>query len=188
MAQARNQRAAGGPAGWVVLLGLMVLALVIAAASKGCGDDTTTVGGGTPTTGTTTVTPPPGTGNSKAQAVIDQVQKEITNSGGIQFTTGQSELTTESKTTLDGIAKLFAQNPAVKAEVQGHTDSQGDDAKNQTLSDSRANVVKDYLVLKGVKASQLTAKGYGETAPLVSPESTDEARKKNRRVAFKLIT
>ncbi len=187
MAQARNHRAAGGPAGWVVLLGLMVLALVIAAASKGCNDDTTTVGGGTPTTGTTSVTPP-GTGNSKAQAVIDQVQKEITNSGGIQFTTGQSQLTTESKTTLDGIAKLFAQNPAVKAEVQGHTDSQGDDAKNQTLSESRANVVKDYLVTKGVKTSQLTAKGYGETAPLVSPESTDEARKKNRRVAFKLIT
>jgi outer membrane protein OmpA-like peptidoglycan-associated protein len=190
MAQARNQRAAaGGPAGWVILLGLMVLALVIAAASKGCGDDDTAVvdGSGATTTATTGTGQAPGAGNPQAAAVIDQIQAEVTNAGGIQFTTGKAELTAASRSTLDRIATLLARNPTVKAEVGGHTDTQGDEQKNLSLSEERAKAVVDYLTGKGLKAGQLTPKGYGETQPLVAQDTTEDARKKNRRVEFKLI-
>jgi outer membrane protein OmpA-like peptidoglycan-associated protein len=190
MAQTRNQRAdAGGPAGWVILLGLMVLALVIAAASKGCGDDDSAVvdGSSTPTASTGTGQAPAG-GNPQAQSVIDQIQNEITNAGGIQFTTGKAELTAASRSTLDRIATLLARNPTVKAEIGGHTDTQGDEQKNLVLSEDRAKAVLQYLTGKGIKAGQLTAKGYGETQPVVQPDTTEEARTKNRRVEFKLIS
>jgi outer membrane protein OmpA-like peptidoglycan-associated protein len=188
MAQARNQRAAaGGPAGWVILLGLMVLALVIAAASKGCGDDDTAVVGGSGTTATSSTGQTPAAGNPQAQAVIDQIQNEVTNAGGIQFTTGKAELTAASRTTLDRIATVLARNPTVKAEVGGHTDTQGEEQKNLTLSEDRAKRVVEYLTSKGLKAGQLTPKGYGETQPLVPQDTTEDARKKNRRVEFKLI-
>jgi len=66
---------------------------------------------------------------------------------------------------LDKLAEHLKRNPTMKIELQGHTDSQGDDARNMTLSTNRAKAVKDYLVKQGIESFRLTSKGYGETKP-----------------------
>ena len=74
-------------------------------------------------------------------------------------------------------------NAAVKFEIGGHSDSDGDDASNLKLSQSRADAVRDKLILMGIDATRLTAKGYGESKPLV-PNSSPENKANNRRVEF----
>ncbi len=176
MAQARREgSAARGPAGWMVLLGLIVLALVIAAMSKGCGDsESNSPAAQSPTTST---------GAAAGVEVIDQINSEITQSGGIQFVTGKADLTAASRTTLDRVAAILAANAAVNAEVRGHTDSQGDAQKNLELSQQRAQAVVDYLVQKRIVVARLTAKGLGETVP-IADNNTEAGRAKNRRVEF----
>ena len=66
-------------------------------------------------------------------------------------------------------------------EIIGHTDSTGPEAYNQGLSERRAKSVQDYLVSKGIRASRLTAKGYGESMPVASND-TEAGRAENRRV------
>ena len=70
-----------------------------------------------------------------------------------------------------------------KIEVQGHTDSDGDDVANLALSSARAAAVVDYLVKKGVDRARLKSTGYGRTRP-VAPNDTTENKQKNRRVQF----
>lgn len=71
----------------------------------------------------------------------------------------------ESYPVLDDFAAFLKDNAKLKIELQGHTDAQGDDQRNMTLSDNRAKAVMEYLVKKGISADRLTAKGYGETKP-----------------------
>lgn len=181
MAEARRERSsAGGPAGWMVLLGLMVLALIIAAASKGCGDSDNTTPASQSPSGTT------GQTSTKASSdvdVIDQINLAITSAGGIQFATGKTDLTAESKTTLDSVAALLASNPTVKAEVRGYTDNQGDPKKNQELSKKRADAVVTYLIGKGVQNGRLTARGLGDANP-IGDNNTEAGRAQNRRITF----
>lgn len=83
---------------------------------------------------------------------------------------------------LDDIVKVMNENPTMKVQLEGHTDSVGSDAYNQKLSERRANAVKDYLVKKGkIKADRLTTKGFGEKKP-IADNKTKEGRAKNRRV------
>jgi outer membrane protein OmpA-like peptidoglycan-associated protein len=76
--------------------------------------------------------------------------------------------------------------PDVKVEIAGHTDWTGSDAYNLKLSNARADAVMQYLISKGVKADNLTARGYGETQP-IADNNTDEGRAKNRRVELRRI-
>jgi outer membrane protein OmpA-like peptidoglycan-associated protein len=71
-------------------------------------------------------------------------------------------------------------------EIQGHTDSNGDDSHNQGLSEDRANAVRNWLIAHGVSSDRLEAKGYGEQHPLV-PNVTEGNRQKNRRVQFIIV-
>jgi outer membrane protein OmpA-like peptidoglycan-associated protein len=179
MAQARREgSAAGGPAGWIVLLGLIVLALIIAATSKGCGDSQSS----SPAAQSPTTTTGTGTGAAAGVEVIEQINNQIAQSG-IVFVTGKADLAPASRATLDRIAAILAANAAVKAEVRGHTDSQGDAQKNLDLSQQRAQAVVDYLVQKGIVAARLTAKGLGETVP-IADNNTEAGRAQNRRVEF----
>jgi outer membrane protein OmpA-like peptidoglycan-associated protein len=74
-------------------------------------------------------------------------------------------------------------NPDIKFEIGGYTDSDGDDAYNMTLSQQRADAVKTQLTSMGIDASRLTTKGYGETKP-ISDNKTPEGKANNRRVEF----
>lgn len=88
-----------------------------------------------------------------------------------------------SKPVLDTIAMVLEDHPGIRLEIQGHTDSHGDDARNLKLSQSRADAVMHHLVERGVNPSRLTARGYGETRPIES-NRTSQGREINRRVEF----
>jgi outer membrane protein OmpA-like peptidoglycan-associated protein len=92
-------------------------------------------------------------------------------------------LTEKSKFILKGFAKFLEKNPLIEVAIQGHTDDQGDDALNLTLSDNRAKGVKEYLVSLGISEDRLNAKGFGEAVPKV-PNSSEQNRAKNRRTDF----
>ncbi|UCC13092.1 MAG: OmpA family protein [candidate division WOR-3 bacterium] len=109
----------------------------------------------------------------------------------VYFETAKSELKPESYAILDDAAatlkEVFAGNPDIKIEVQGHTDSQGSDAYNMNLSNDRAATVKNYLVEKhGIDEARLITKGYGESKP-VATNNTVAGRAQNRRVEFLVI-
>jgi len=100
---------------------------------------------------------------------------------GVRFEFDSANLKPGAKTTLDAVATQLRKQPGVTYKISGYTDTSGPEAHNQNLSERRAQSVRDYLVGKGVAASQLSATGYGESNPLVSND-TREGRMKNRRV------
>lgn len=101
----------------------------------------------------------------------------------ILYATNSAELNDKSKFILQGFTRFLKENPTIHVAINGHTDDQGDDALNLTLSESRANGVKNYLVSQGLDERRLSSKGYGETAPKL-PNTTDTNRAKNRRTDF----
>jgi len=78
---------------------------------------------------------------------------------------------------------LMKEKPELKFSVEGHTDSTGSAATNQTLSEARSQAVVDKLVGLGITRDRLKAAGKGQTAP-IADNSTDEGKAKNRRVEF----
>jgi OmpA-OmpF porin, OOP family len=101
---------------------------------------------------------------------------------GILFATGKSDVKPESTPTLKQIAGALKEHPELKVEIQGHTDNVGKADANLVLSQARADAVKKVLTAEyGVKADQLTAKGYGDTKPS-GDNKTAEGRANNRRV------
>lgn len=105
---------------------------------------------------------------------------------GVNFDVNSSRLTANAKVILNQVADALAAQPNVKVEIGGHTDAQGSDSFNQKLSERRARSVYDYLVSRGIDASRMTAKGYGESQPVDSNE-TPEGRENNRRVELKVV-
>jgi outer membrane protein OmpA-like peptidoglycan-associated protein len=103
----------------------------------------------------------------------------------IGFELGQAAITPDSARLLDALTGAAVLCAAFPIEIAGHTDIQGDAARNQTLSEARAVAVRDYLAAKGVDPMRLTPVGYGSTQPLV-PGDTPEAHAANRRIAFSL--
>lgn len=71
----------------------------------------------------------------------------------------------------------------MKFSVEGHTDSDGEETFNQTLSEDRAKTVRDKLISMGISADRLNSKGWGESMPLTS-NGTAEGKAENRRVEF----
>lgn len=114
---------------------------------------------------------------------INAINQEI-RLRGVNFVTGSADLTPASRATLDRIAAILAKATDVRAQVQGHTDDQGDAVANQSLSQRRAQSVVAYLVGKGIARTRLIARGFGETQP-IAPNTTDTGRAKNRRVVFR---
>jgi outer membrane protein OmpA-like peptidoglycan-associated protein len=100
------------------------------------------------------------------------------------FETGKFTVLSNSYPELKRIAKII-QSKNLKVVIEGHTDNVGEDTANLTLSEQRANAVKEFLVKEGCNPSQLSTKGFGKTKPL-APNDTDKGRAKNRRVELKL--
>lgn len=99
------------------------------------------------------------------------------------FEFDKSVLLQQSYHTLKQLLDLLDRHPAMRIEVQGHTDNRGAPAYNQRLSERRAKAVVDYLVGKGISPRRLQYKGYGDSRP-VADNHTDEGRSRNRRVMF----
>ena len=100
---------------------------------------------------------------------------------GVEFDTGKATLKPDSEKVLAELQKLLTTQPDWKLKIEGHTDSTGTKAGNQTLSQQRAGSVVAWLVKNGVAASRLTAAGLGDTKP-IADNSTPEGRARNRRV------
>jgi len=104
--------------------------------------------------------------------------------GPVVFETGSDKLLPESDPVLEHVHKYLEQNPQVTMlRIEGHTDSQGDDASNQTLSEKRALSVARWLVAKGDDCKRLMPVGFGESRPKAD-NNTDEGRAQNRRTQF----
>jgi OOP family OmpA-OmpF porin len=119
--------------------------------------------------------------------LIDKLTKDgrlVTH--GILFDVNQATLKPPSMGTISQIVTLLKDNPALKLEIGGHTDTDGDAAKNLTLSQARADAVKKALVDAGIDAARLTSKGYGATKPM-DVNTTPEGKANNRRVEFTKI-
>jgi outer membrane protein OmpA-like peptidoglycan-associated protein len=121
----------------------------------------------------------------KPKNALVQVQaKEIVIKQQIQFAIDSAVILPTSTGLLTEIADALLKNPRVRrVEVQGHTDGTGTPAHNMKLSEDRANSVVSWLIAHGVASDRLTAKGYGDSKPLV-PNVTDLNRQRNRRVQF----
>lgn len=104
----------------------------------------------------------------------------------IFFDVNRYTLKPESFSELDRLVQFLRSQPQVRIEVGGHTDSTGDKKANQLLSENRARAVMEYLVSKGIPASRLTAKGFGDTKPVTTNE-TEEGRASNRRTEFTIL-
>lgn len=102
---------------------------------------------------------------------------------GVTFELNSAQLTAESFRVLDEVAAQLMKYPRLRIELQGHTDSTGPDDYNLALSQKRAEAVRDYLISRGVAASQLTARGLGEAQP-IDDNRTREGRARNRRVVM----
>ncbi len=113
--------------------------------------------------------------------VLFEAKKKTLILEGVNFETGKSELTPESKTILDGVAESLVANDEINVQVSGHTDNTGSAALNNRLSKARAESVRAYLEEKGVAAARLKAAGFGPTKPIAS-NKTAAGRAQNRRV------
>lgn len=102
------------------------------------------------------------------------------------FDFNKYELLPTSYPELDKLAELLEKNPSLKIELSGHTDDIGEDKFNLTLSQNRADAVKEYLVKKGISTNRIQSKGYGKTKPIV-PNTNEENRKQNRRTECLII-
>jgi outer membrane protein OmpA-like peptidoglycan-associated protein len=102
------------------------------------------------------------------------------------FAVNSSTLLPGAYDELERVSKVLQQYPETTIRISGHTDSTGSESYNQTLSERRANAVKNTLVGMGVNPARLTTIGYGESKPVAS-NSTEAGRQQNRRVEIRIV-
>jgi OOP family OmpA-OmpF porin len=115
--------------------------------------------------------------------VCQQLFSDLLAKGKIRFESGRANIDPDSAGLLDRLIETALRCPTTTIEIAGHTDSAGEDAANQALSEKRAQAVVDYLVKSGMPAARFTAVGYGSTQPVADNES-DEGKAQNRRIEF----
>lgn len=113
--------------------------------------------------------------------------REIVTAQKITFEPGSATIDESALSTMDQIAQTLENCGGLRLEVQGHTDSQGREEMNLSLSQARAESVLNELRARRVLTSTFAAKGYGETQPIADNE-TEEGREANRRIEFRLIS
>ena len=108
---------------------------------------------------------------------------QIVSMQNVFFEQGKPLLLNNSYPELDKLAYILLTNSTMEIRIDGHTDNVGDPKLNMKLSQERVDVVRDYLVKKGVTAKRMTTKAFGGTKPIAS-NATEATRKLNRRVEF----
>ncbi len=130
----------------------------------------------------------------KAETTIKNVKlvkklekEEVIVLRGINFASGQAVIPPSEYPVLDQVVQVLKANKKVRVEISGHTDSVGSETYNQGLSQRRAQSVMNYLIQRGISASRMEARGYGEYQPVAS-NGTREGRRQNRRIEFKVLS
>jgi outer membrane protein OmpA-like peptidoglycan-associated protein len=111
----------------------------------------------------------------------DSARGLIVSMSDVLFDTGKYTLKPGAREKLAKVAGILLAYPGLNIEVGGYTDNVGGDAMNQTLSENRADSVRDYLVQEGVATNAVSAKGFGNTLPVASNDNS-AGRQQNRRV------
>jgi len=104
----------------------------------------------------------------------------------VHFDTDKATLRPDSYKQLTELLEYLQRHPDIKIEIAGHTDNTGGDAHNLKLSQDRANTIRNYLLKKGIKPAQVTAKGYGSSVP-VADNSTEAGKQMNRRTEVRVL-
>lgn len=112
-----------------------------------------------------------------------QLRLRVATLKGIRFLPESAEIIPDSVAAIDNAAIALTAVKGVKVEIAGHTDDIGDESDNVRLSQQRAEVVREYLISRGVRAEMLTAVGYGGSRP-IADNSLDDGRFANRRIDF----
>lgn len=116
-------------------------------------------------------------------SVCQQLFTELLRKASIRFQSGSAAIDPDSAGLLDRLIETAQRCPGVTVEVAGHTDGDGDEMSNQTLSERRAQAVVDYLTKAGVSGDRLVAIGYGSMRPIASND-TNDGKAQNRRIEF----
>ncbi len=126
------------------------------------------------------------TGDTTILSKAVPVTKRLTFSS-LEFEQGKADILPEMEKDLWNIINFLVDNPNFILSIGGHTDSRGNANDNINLSQRRADAIKHYLEKEGfIDPSRITAKGYGSSKPIRSPEITEEDRQVNRRVEFNI--
>ncbi len=104
----------------------------------------------------------------------------------VTFGSNQSNISSSFDPALSAVARVMNKYDKTFLTIEGHTDSSGDDAYNMTLSEKRAQSVRNFLQRQGVNGQRLEVTGYGETQPIASND-TSSARSQNRRVEINIV-
>jgi OmpA-OmpF porin, OOP family len=115
--------------------------------------------------------------------VCQQLFSDLLAKGKIRFESGRATIDPDSAGLLDRLIETALRCPTANIEIAGHTDTDGEDAFNQALSEKRAQAVADYLVKAGLPAGRFAPTGYGSARP-VATNDTDEGKAQNRRIDF----
>ena len=105
--------------------------------------------------------------------------------GDLEFDAGKASLQPAAMTAIDRLAQLLEVYPERSVRIEGHTDSLGDAAANQELSERRAKAIRDAVLARGIDAARVEAVGYGENRP-IADNGTPAGRQKNRRIEIVL--
>lgn len=121
-------------------------------------------------------------------AEVERIEEgiKVTMSSGLLFGFDSFDVSPKNQENLQKLATTLDEYDDTEILVAGHTDSVGDEAYNQNLSEKRANAVASYLVANGIKRTRLVVKGYGEDAPAQTNE-TKAGQDKNRRVELAIV-
>lgn len=123
---------------------------------------------------------------AEVERVGEGINVTFDESSGVYFDTEKYNVNAASEQTLQKLAGILKEYPDSNILIEGHTDSQGSDVYNLTLSKNRAQAVTSYLVSNGIQKNRLDTKWYGEAQPK-HDNTTAEGRAKNRRVEVAIV-
>lgn len=123
-----------------------------------------------------------------ATLVLNQIVKEkaivLEN---IFYDFDKADIRPDAAKELDKLVEILKDNPRISIELSSHTDERGSDTYNQNLSQRRAESAVEYIISKGISRDRITARGYGESRPVVPNAKTEEEHQRNRRTEFKVV-
>lgn len=122
----------------------------------------------------------------KMELTIQYDAASTFNLSNLQFESGKAVLKTESHSMLSNLVEIMKLKSAMRIEIAGHTDSDGDASANEALSKQRADAVKNYLVSKGIAAERIKTVGYGESRPIAN-NATSQGKALNRRTEIRIL-